>query len=135
MNEASVENFLNKIEDDTKREDCFTLVDILKKITKHEPRMWGPAIVGFGSCHYKYKSGHEGDMCMAGFSPRKQAITIYLCGTLHSEPELLQKLGKFKTGVGCLYIKKMSDIDARVLKQLIKNSLEYIKSQKLYSPS
>lgn len=123
-NSASVENFLNTIEDETKRKDCFAIAEIMKQATKNEPKMWGTAIVGFGSYHYKYESGHEGDMCMAGFSPHKQAISLYLSGVVKSNQELLQKLGKYKTGGGCLYVKKLADIDVKVLKQLIKNSLK-----------
>lgn len=129
-NNASVEKFLNGIDDETKRSDCFKIAEIMKEITKHEARMWGTAIVGFGSHHYEYASGHEGDMCVTGFSPRKQAISLYLCGTLHSDADLLQKLGKYKTGGGCLYVKKLNHIDTKVLKQLIKNSITYVKSNK-----
>jgi len=78
LNNASVEKFLNSIDDKQKREDSFKILEMMKKITKEEPKMWGPSIVGFGSYHYKYESGHEGDMCIAGFSPRKQALTIYI---------------------------------------------------------
>ncbi|MEP6584958.1 MAG: DUF1801 domain-containing protein [Ginsengibacter sp.] len=129
-NSASVENFLNTIGDETKRKDCFAIAEIMKQVTKNEPKMWGTAIVGFGSYHYKYESGHEGDMCMAGFSPRKQAIALYLSGVVKSNQELLQKLGKYKTGGGCLYVKKLADIDVKVLKQLIKNSLDNLISKK-----
>ena len=129
-NSASVKKFLNSIDDETRRNDCFKIVEIMKEITKQEAKMWGTAIVGFGSYHYKYASGHEGDMCAAGFSPRKQAISLYLCGTLHSDADLLQKLGKYKTGAGCLYVKKLSDINIPILKQLINNSLAYVKSNK-----
>lgn len=126
---ASVEKFLNQVEDDTKRKDCFAITEMMKKITKLQPKMWGPSIVGFGSYHYKYASGHEGDMCLVGFSPRKQNISLYLCGTLPKENKLLEKLGKHKTGVGCLYIKKLSDVDLSILKQLITNSIDYIKNK------
>ncbi|MDQ6843542.1 MAG: DUF1801 domain-containing protein [Bacteroidota bacterium] len=127
--DEGVEKFLNTIEDETKREDCFAIAEIMKQVTRQEPKMWGAAIVGFGSYHYKYESGREGDMCMTGFSPRKQAITLYLSGAIKSEKDLLQKLGKHKTGEGCLYIKKLSDVDTKVLKQLIKTSVDLLKKR------
>ncbi len=128
-NSASVEKFLNSVEDETKRNDCFAIAEIMKQVTKQEPKMWGPSIVGFGSYHYKYESGHEGDMCITGFSPRKQAIALYLSGVVTSGKDLLQQLGKHKTGESCLYIKKLSDVDAKILKQLIKLSLDLLKKQ------
>lgn len=129
LNDASVKNFLNGIKDKQKREDSFKIVDMMKKITKEEPKMWGPSIVGFGKYHYKYESGHEGDMCITGFSPRKQALTLYILpGFLKYEP-LMKKLGKYKTGVSCLYIKKLEDIDMKVLKELITESVKYMKKK------
>ena len=120
--EASVEDFLNLIEDDQKREDCFEIVKMMKQITKKEPKMWGPAIIGFGSYHYKYESGREGDSPQIAFSPRKQNITLYiLSGPDHKTP-LLQKLGKYSTGKVCLYIKRLADVDKKVLKELIQES-------------
>lgn len=105
-NNASVKEFINSIEDETKRNDCFAIAEIMKKESKAEAKMWGTSIVGFGGYHYRYASGHEGDICMVGFSPRKQNISLYLCGALDKRKGLLEKLGKHKTGVGCLYIKK-----------------------------
>ncbi|MEP7228770.1 MAG: DUF1801 domain-containing protein [Ginsengibacter sp.] len=128
-NTASVRDFLNAVEDEIKRKDCFAIAEIMKRQTKAEPKMWGPSIVGFGSYHYKYASGHEGDMCVAGFSPRKQNISLYLCGALHQKKGLLEKLGKHKTGVGCLYIKKLSDVDPKILEQLIKESIAILKDR------
>ena len=120
--EASVEDFLNLIEDNQKREDCFEIVKMMKLVTKKEPKMWGPSIIGFGSYHYKYESGREGDSLQIGFSPRKQNITLYiLLGANHENP-LLQKLGKHSTGKGCLYIKRLADVDKKVLQELIKES-------------
>ncbi len=120
--EASVEDFLNLIEDNQKREDCFEIVKMMKQVTKKEPKMWGPSIIGFGSYHYKYESGREGDSLQIGFSPRKQNITLYiLLGANHENP-LLQKLGKHSTGKGCLYIKRLADVDKKVLQELIKES-------------
>jgi len=119
---ASVEDFLNLIEDNQKREDCFEIVKMMKLVTKKEPKMWGPSIIGFGSYHYKYESGREGDSLQIGFSPRKQNITLYiLLGANHENP-LLQKLGKHSTGKGCLYIKRLADVDKKVLQELIKES-------------
>jgi len=124
VNDASVEGFLNKVEDVQKRKDCFEVVEIMKQVTKEEPKMWGPAIIGFGSYHYKYESGREGDSPQIGFSPRKQNLTLYIL--LGSDPEnpLLEKLGKFTTGKYCLYIKKLADVDRNVLQELIKESFK-----------
>ena len=120
--EASVEDFLNLIENDQKREDCFEIVKMMKQVTKKEPKMWGPSIIGFGSYHYKYESGREGDAPQIGFSPRKQNITLYiLSGSDHENP-LLQKLGKHSTSKVCLYIKRLADVDKKVLLELIKES-------------
>ncbi len=120
--EASVQDFLNLIKDDQKREDCFEIVKMMKQVTKKEPKMWGPSIIGFGSYHYKYESGREGDSPQIGFSPRKQNITLYiLSGAVHESP-LLQKLGKHSTSKVCLYIKRLADVDKKVLQELIKES-------------
>jgi hypothetical protein len=127
VSKASVEKFLNNVKDEQKRKDSFKILEMMKKITKEEPKMWGPSIVGFGKYHYKYESGHEGDMCIAGFSPRKQALTIYIVpGFLKYEP-LVKKLGKYKNGVSCLYINKLDDVDTKVLTQLISESYKYMK--------
>ncbi len=128
-NEASVEKFLNSIEDETKRKDCFAIAEIMQKITGYAPKMWGTSIIGFDSYHYKYASGHEGDMSAAGFSPGKQNISLYLCGALDKQKGLLEKLGKHKTGVGCLYIKRLIDIDQKNLEQIIKDSITAIKKR------
>ena len=110
------------VEDNQKREDCFEIAKMMKQVTKKEPKMWGPSIIGFGSYHYKYESGREGDSLQIGFSPRKQNITLYiLLGANHENP-LLQKLGKHSTGKGCLYIKRLADVDKKVLQELIKES-------------
>lgn len=125
-NEASVNAFLNGIEDERKRKDAFKLVEIMQKAAKAPPKMWGSSIVGFGSYHYKYDSGHEGDMCQIGFSPRKGNFSLYLSLGLLSEKhaDLLEKLGKHKTGKGCLYIKTLDDVDVPTLKKLIKQSVK-----------
>ena len=128
-NDLSEEEFLNAITDEHKRRDSFTLIRLFKKVTKFEPRMWGTSIVGFGSYHYKYKSGHEGDAPLTGFSPRKQNFTLYLMCGFHEQPELLKKLGKHKTGKGCLYINSFDDVDSGALSELIKISMIAIKTQ------
>jgi hypothetical protein len=120
--EASVEDFLNLIENSQKREDCFEIVKMMKQVTKKEPKMWGPSIIGFGSYHYKYESGREGDSPQIGFSPRKQNITLYILSGADHENPLLQKLGKHSTSKVCLYIKRLADVDKKVLLELIKES-------------
>lgn len=126
-NDASVEKFLNSVKDEKKRQDSFTILKLMKQITKAEPKMWGTSIIGFGSYHYKYASGREGDWFVAGFSPRKQNLTLYIMSGFSKYPELLKKLGKFKTGKACLYINKIEDIDIKILKELIKQSVAYLK--------
>ena len=122
LNDASIEDFLNTVEDEQKRKDCLEIVKIMKQVTKEEPKMWGPSIIGFGSYHYKYESGREGDMMQIGFSPRKQNITLYVGLGDNTENPLIKKLGKHTTGKGCLYIKKLADVDKKVLQDLITNS-------------
>jgi hypothetical protein len=126
---ASVEKFLNTVTDVKKREDSFKILEMMKQITKEEPKMWGPTIVGFGKYHYKYDSGYEGDMCMAGFSPRKQNLTVYVVPGFDKHTDLKKKLGKYKTGVSCLYIKKLEDVDLKVLKELVTSSFKYMKAK------
>src|SRR5512147_809343 len=109
--EQSVEDYLNAIPDEQKRADAFAIVKLMKQVTRAEPKMWGSSIVGFGSYHYKYASGHEGDTCLVGFSPRKQNLTLYLMLGVADYSDLLNKLGKHKTGKGCLYINKLADVD------------------------
>jgi hypothetical protein len=122
VNEASVEGFLNSVVDEQKRKDSFEIIKMMQQATKEEPKMWGPAIIGFGSYHYKYESGREGDMPIIGFSPRKQNLTLYVGLGDDSENPLLKKLGKHTTGKVCLYIKKLADVDRTVLQQLINES-------------
>jgi hypothetical protein len=122
VQEASVADFLNSIPDQQKRNDCFIISGIIEQITKERPKMWGSSIVGFGSYHYKYASGREGDAPIIGFSPRKQNLTLYIPGGLETYQELMKKLGKYSTGKGCLYVKRLSDIDTNVLKELISES-------------
>ncbi|HCR71172.1 MAG TPA: DUF1801 domain-containing protein [Anaerolineae bacterium] len=117
-NDASVKDFLNFIVDEQKRKDSFEIVKMMEKASKQKPKMWGPSIVGFGEYHYKYASGHEGDMPIIAFSPRKQNITLYIMQPIADNP-LIQKLGKYKTSKACLYINKLADVDKNVLQELI----------------
>jgi len=130
VNDASVEGFLNSIKDEQTRADCFEILKLMKQVTKEEPKMWGASIVGFGSYHYKSASGREGDWMLTGFSPRKQNLTLYLMSGFDAHADLLKKLGKHKTSVGCLYIKKLEDVDKKVLKELV---VETVKSMKKLS--
>lgn len=118
---ASVEKYIKSLKDEVLITDCNKIIAIMKSVTKAEPRMWGPAIVGFGDLRYKYASGREGDWFRVGFAPRKGQISLYVMGAICNK-ELLQSLGKHKTGKGCLYIKKLSDVDEKVLKKIIKFS-------------
>jgi hypothetical protein len=130
VNNASVKDFLNSIENEQIRKDCFEISKMMEGITKAKPKMWGASIVGFGSYHYIYKSGREGDWMLTGFSPRKQNLTLYLMGGFDSEKDLLKKLGKHKTSAGsCLYVKKLDDVDKKVLKELVTASVKKMKSQ------
>ena len=122
----SVASFLGAIPDETKRTDSKQLVSIIENQTGTSPKMWGPAIVGFGSYHYKYESGREGDAPMVGFSPRKDALTLGTCqATFPNGKTLLTQLGKHKTGKGCVYIKKLSDVNLDVLQALISHAFQY----------
>jgi hypothetical protein len=119
---ASADIFLQGIRDARKREDCYQIMKIMTKVTRADPKMWGTSIVGFGEHHYVYESGREGDWFLTGFSARAQNLTLYMMRGF--DPELLKKLGKFKTGKGCLYINKLEDVDARVLNELIAASVK-----------
>ena len=118
-----VDLFLEGIEDHRKREDCRNLSAMMEEITAAEPVMWGDSIVGFGNYHYRYASGREGDWFLTGFSPRKQNITLYIVGYLENYQGILDKLGKFKNGKGCLYIKNLEDVDHGALRDLISTSI------------
>lgn len=127
--DASVAAFLDSIEYVKKRLDCYAIVNLMRSVTGYEPKMWGESIVGFGSYHYKYASGHEGDSALVGFAPRKNNITIYIMPGFERYPELMSKLGKFKTGKSCLYIKSMNDVDPLVLRELVKESVQWMQAQ------
>lgn len=126
----SVDKFIAGVKDESIIKDCYTIIDLMKSVTKKEPVMWGSSIIGFDSYHYKYDSGREGDMCIIGFSPRKQNLTIYLMIGLEKQKENLKKLGKCKTSKACLYIKSLKDVDVKVLKKMIETS--YKEMNKLY---
>jgi len=127
VNNASVDQFIKNIKDEQAREDCCKILKIMQKATKAEPKMWGASIVGFGAYHYKYASGREGDWFLVGFSPRKQNLTLYIMGGFDGHEELLKILGKHSLGKGCLYIKKLADIDTGVLKLIVTRSVERMK--------
>lgn len=124
--EISVDSFIETVDDDKVRADCYTIINLMEKVTGEKPRMWGSAIVGFGKYAYKYESGHSGEICMTGFSPRKANISLYVLAGFPGQTELLHQLGKHKAGKGCLYIKKLADINIDVLKSLIKGSLKFL---------
>ncbi len=123
----SVTAFINAVPDEQKRKDSFKVIELMKKKSGHEPKMWGPSIVGFGSYHYKYESGREGDMPVVAFSPRKPAIVFYLSGNYDKREKLLQQLGKYKTGKGCIYVRKLADVNEKILTEMISESLSHMK--------
>jgi Domain of unknown function (DU1801) len=125
--DASVESYIAAIDDESRRTDCETLVKLMAKATKQKAKMWGSSIIGFGSYHYKYDSGREGDSCLTGFSPRKGDISVYLVANFSGQEELLSKLGKHKMGKACLYVKKLSDVDLKVLEQLVVGSVAEVR--------
>jgi len=127
--EQSVEGFLDKVSSEKVRDDCFTLIQLMKKITGAPPKMWGPSIIGFGKYHYRYDSGHEGYSCLTGFSPRKANISLYVIPGFSQSPDLLKKLGKHKAAKGCVYIKKLEDVDLSVLEKLIRSSVDFLKKK------
>ncbi len=127
-NEQHVPAFLNTVSDDLRKQDCYTIMNLMENITREKPKMWGDSIIGFGSYHYKYKSGREGDWFLTGFSPRKQNLTLYIMSRFKRYEELISKLGKYKTGKACLYIKRLTDIDLNILEELIIQSVEHMRS-------
>ncbi len=116
--------FIEALEDEQKRKDSLAILTLMKKITEDQPELWSSNIVGFGRYHYKYASGREGDWFVTGFSPRKHALTLYIMSGFAGHDALLEKLGKFKTGKSCLYIKRLDDVDLKVLTELIARSVE-----------
>ncbi len=126
---ASVAGFLKTIKDEKKRKDCSAIIDLVAKHTGLEPKMWGTAIVGFGSYHYKYESGREGDAPLTGLAARVNSITLYLGSAFDKREELLSKFGKHKVSGGCVHIQKIEDIDTGVLTKMVKNSIAQIKKK------
>ena len=124
--DASVEDFLNSVENEERRTDGFRVLEMYKRITGEKPKMWGPAIIGFGDRKYKYPDGREMDWMKAAFSPRKQNLTLYVVCDSPKQPKLLEKLGKHTTSVSCLYIKRLSDVDTKVLEAIITDAYKYI---------
>lgn len=127
LNDGSVEDFLNAVKDEQVRADCRAIAEIMQKATKAPPKMWGTSIVGFGSYHYKYASGREGDWMLTGFSPRKKNLTLYVFGGFEGYDELMAKLGKYTCGKSCIYIKRLSDLHQPTLKKLIAASVKHMR--------
>jgi hypothetical protein len=125
--DEGVEAFLNSVENEQKRLDSLTIMQLMKRASGEEPQMWGSSIVGFGRYHYRYKSGREGKWFLTGFSPRKQNLTLYIMSGFEQYEGLLDKLGKHKTGVGCLYIKKLEDVDITILEELVQRSVTHMR--------
>ncbi len=126
-NKGDVEAYLNSVENEVKRRDSFTVMELMKEVTGEEPEMWGDSIVGYGTYHYKYASGREGDWMLTGFAPRKQNLTLYIMPGFEHYEKLLGNLGKHKIGKSCLYINKLEDIDQDVLRELVRRSVEHMK--------
>lgn len=125
--ERSVIDFINTAPNEAKRKDAFELLKIMQEVNGFEPKMWESDIIGFGNYHYKYESGHEVEAPLTAFSPRKDAVSLYLSSSFENKEELLSKFGKHKAGKGCIYIKKLSDINTAILKQMISLSVDYLK--------
>ena len=121
--EVSVDAFLAGVEDDVRREDGRTVLALMQEVTGEQPRMWGPSMVGFGSYHYRYDSGHEGDSFIVGFSPRKKELSLYIMPGVERYADQLDRLGRHRTGVSCLYVKRLADIDMAVLREMVELSV------------
>lgn len=130
VTEKSVDAFLDEVQPETKRDDCRAVVKLMSEVSKEPAKMWGPGIIGFGQYHYVYESGRNGDMPLIAVAPRKQNVVLYLMGIVEHYGDDLKKLGKVNTSVGCIYFNKLSDLDIKVLKSLMKKSIAWIKSQK-----
>ena len=128
-NDGDVEAYLTSVEHTKRREDSFRVLELMKDVTGEAPRMWGDSIVGFGSYHYKYESGREGEWFLTGFAPRKQSLTLYIMPGFERYDELMTKLGKHKTGKSCLYINKLEDVDMDILRELVQLSAEHMASE------
>jgi Domain of unknown function (DU1801) len=123
-NDASVDEFIAGVPDERKRADCQQLVAMMREVTGEQPVMWGTSMVGFGSYHYRYASGRQGDWFRVGFSPRKQNLTLYLMSGFDGEADLLDELGPHSTGKACLYLKRLADVDVDVLRELVRRSMD-----------
>ncbi|MCU0485814.1 MAG: DUF1801 domain-containing protein [Anaerolineales bacterium] len=124
QNDASVSAFLDGVANERRRQDSYVVLALMEKITGLEPKMWGEAIIGFGSQHYRYESGREGDQPLVAFSPRKQSLTLYITMGFNGCQDLLDRLGKHKTSKACLYVNRLADVDLAVLEELIARSLQ-----------
>lgn len=125
-NDASVDEFLDTVENDRRRADARTVLELMRDVTGEEPRMWGSSMVGFGEYHYAYESGREGDWFLAGFAPRKSNLVLYIMSGFPRHAELMKKLGKHRTGSSCLYVNKLDDVDMDVLRELVRRSVEHV---------
>lgn len=124
--DQSVKIFIDSLDDQQKISDSYSILELMKDVTGCEPKMWGPSIIGFDQYHYKYESGREGDWMKVGFSPRKRELSIYVMSGFKKHDELMKKLGKYRTGKSCLYVKKLDDIDMNVLRELVEESVKYV---------
>ena len=127
VNDADVVGYLNSVADERKRQDCFAVLELMRRATGEEPRMWGDSIVGFGAYHYVYATGNSGDWLLTGFAPRAQNITLYIIAGFDQYPDLMARLGKYKTGKSCLYVKRLADVDLAVLEELVALSVEHMR--------
>ena len=130
----SVSAFINSVPDEQRRKDCQAVLELMSKVTKAKPEMWGTSIVGFGRFHYKYASGREGDWMLTGFSPRKGDLTLYVMSGFQGVPELMAQLGKYKTGKSCLYIRKLADVDMKVLKKVVEAGVKTLSQHRIDKP-
>ncbi len=128
--DSNVIAYLQAIEDEGKRKDALQILEMMQRISDEKPMLWGGSMIGFGTYHYKYASGREGDWFLTGFSPRKQALTLYIMSGFSRYDDLMQQLGKFKTGKSCLYVKRLADIDLTILEQLIRESVDHMRTKK-----
>lgn len=126
--DGSVEAFLAKVEDPERQADCRAVARLMEEVVGQPPRMWGPSMIGFGTYRYRYASGREGDWMITGFSPRKRDLTLYIMSGFGRYDELMGKLGKYKTGKSCLYLKRLSDVDRAVLRELVSESVAYMRA-------
>jgi hypothetical protein len=124
---ASVRTFLDSIEDDERRRECRLVMKIMRQVTGAAPRMWGPSIVGYGRYHYRYASGREGDWFLTGLSPRGRGLTVYIMSGFEGRGALMRRLGKFRTGKSCLYLKRLADVDLEVLTELVQSSVDHLR--------